>query len=81
MAICRPCLVASARDLGSRAPTSRLKDNGGQCPLWVKSRREPVSEHVRFYDGYFADPDGHVWEVAFSPYWELDGNGRVRLPD
>jgi catechol 2,3-dioxygenase-like lactoylglutathione lyase family enzyme len=33
------------------------------------------------YDCYFADPDGHVWEVAFNPFWTLDENGRVRLPD
>ena len=33
------------------------------------------------YDGYFADLDGHVWEVAFNPFWELDEDGRVRLPD
>ena len=33
------------------------------------------------YDGYFADLDGHVWEVAFNPFWELDEGGRVRLPD
>ena len=46
-----------------------------------KADVRPVSEHVRFYEGYFADPDGHVWEVAFNPFWELDGNGRVRLPD
>jgi uncharacterized protein len=33
------------------------------------------------YDGYFADPDGHIWEIAFNPFWELDEDGRVRLPD
>lgn len=33
------------------------------------------------YDGYFADPDGHVWEVAYNPFWELDADGRVRLPE
>jgi uncharacterized protein len=33
------------------------------------------------YNGYFADPDGHVWEVAFNPFWKLDEDGRVRLPD
>lgn len=33
------------------------------------------------YDGYFADLDGHVWEVAFNPFWELDEDGRVRLPE
>ena len=33
------------------------------------------------YSGYFADPDGHLWEVAFNPFWELDEDGRVRLPE
>lgn len=23
------------------------------------------------YKGYFADPDGHLWEVAFNPKWGL----------
>jgi len=23
------------------------------------------------YSGYFADPDGHLWEVAWNPYFEL----------
>ena len=33
------------------------------------------------YAGYFADPDGHLWEVAHNPFWSLDDNGRVILPD
>lgn len=32
------------------------------------------------YSGYFADPDGHPFEVAFNPFWTLDGEGRVTLP-
>lgn len=24
------------------------------------------------YSGYFADPDGHLWEVAWNPYMTLD---------
>lgn len=24
------------------------------------------------YSGYFADPDGHLWEVAWNPYFPLD---------
>jgi uncharacterized glyoxalase superfamily protein PhnB len=23
------------------------------------------------YAGYFQDPDGHVWEVAWNPQWEI----------
>ena len=33
------------------------------------------------YSGYFADPDGHVWELAFNPYWPLSEDGSLRLPD
>ena len=25
------------------------------------------------YAGYFQDPDGHVWEVAWNPGWKLGG--------
>jgi len=31
------------------------------------------------YSGYFADPDGHVWEVAHNPFWKIDAEGRVSL--
>jgi catechol 2,3-dioxygenase-like lactoylglutathione lyase family enzyme len=31
------------------------------------------------YSGYFANPDGHLWEVAHNPYFTLDGAGRVVL--
>lgn len=33
------------------------------------------------YSGCFADPDGHLWEVAHNPFWPLTGDGRVLLPD
>lgn len=33
------------------------------------------------YSGVFADPDGHRWEVAHNPRWELDESGAVRLPE
>lgn len=32
------------------------------------------------YSGYFADPDEHLWEVAYNPFFPLDADGRVRLP-
>lgn len=31
------------------------------------------------YSGYFKDPDGHLFEVAYNPYWELDKNGNIKL--
>jgi uncharacterized protein len=33
------------------------------------------------YSGYFADPDGHLWEVAWNPFFPLDGDGNLQLPD
>jgi predicted lactoylglutathione lyase len=33
------------------------------------------------YNGYFADPDGHVWEIAHNPHWKLAEGGRVGLPE
>jgi uncharacterized protein len=33
------------------------------------------------YRGYFADPDGHVWEVVTAPGIEVLPDGRVALPD
>ena len=32
------------------------------------------------YSGYFADPDGHPWEVAYNPFWNLNDDGSVTLP-
>lgn len=30
--------------------------------------------------GYFADPDGHVWEVAHNPFWPIGADGLPQLP-
>ena len=32
------------------------------------------------WTGYFADPDGHLWEVAHNPFFPLDAHGIVQLP-
>ena len=33
------------------------------------------------YSGYYADPDGHVWEVAMNPFWPLADDGSLTLPE
>lgn len=30
--------------------------------------------------GYFADPDGHLWEVAWNPGFALSADGALTLP-
>ncbi|HSP38395.1 MAG TPA: VOC family protein [Frankiaceae bacterium] len=37
-----------------------------------------------FYGGYagcFADPDGHLWEIAYNPGFTLNDDGTLTLPD
>jgi len=33
------------------------------------------------YSGYFTDPDGHLWEVAWNPHFPIDEAGQIALPD
>ncbi len=33
------------------------------------------------YAGYFADPDGHVWEIAWNPGFPLADDGTISIPD
>ena len=33
------------------------------------------------YTGYFADPDGYPWEVAWNPHFPLAADGSVQLPE
>jgi catechol 2,3-dioxygenase-like lactoylglutathione lyase family enzyme len=33
------------------------------------------------YSGYFADPDGHPWEVAWTPGFKIETDGSLRLPE
>ncbi|MGH3444690.1 MAG: VOC family protein [Nocardioidaceae bacterium] len=31
------------------------------------------------YSGYFADPDGHLWEIAHAPGFDIDEQGRIEI--
>jgi catechol 2,3-dioxygenase-like lactoylglutathione lyase family enzyme len=33
------------------------------------------------YAGFFSDPDGHIWEIAHNPGFELATDGALLLPD
>jgi predicted lactoylglutathione lyase len=33
------------------------------------------------YAGFFTDPDGHVWEIAYNPNFPLDRDGAITIPD
>ena len=44
------------------------------------SLKQPQKVFWGGYSGYYADPDGHVWEVAHNPFWELNDDGSLTLP-
>jgi uncharacterized protein len=52
---------------------ARLKQNGA---VIVK---QPQQASWGGYSGYFADPEGHRWEVAFNPYWTVKSDGRILM--
>ena len=70
----------------SRSPTTRARAPTSM-PCWPRPRRraarivKPAQDAFwGGYTGYFEDPDGHLWEVAWNPEWEIAADGSVRLP-
>jgi uncharacterized protein len=70
--------VALAQNVGSDAEVDAVIDHAVKC-----GGKLVKAAHKVFwggYSGYFADPDGHLWEVAHNPFWPLDKDGRLQLP-
>lgn len=40
---------------------------------------KPGTELSFGYSGYFADPDGHPWEVAYNPSFPIGPEGRITI--
>jgi hypothetical protein len=47
----------------------------------AKPLRHPEKTDYGGYRGYFADPDGHAWEVVQAPGFGFTEDGRLILPD
>ena len=65
-------------------PNTRSRGGGDALPPEAgppRARLLKPAEEVFWggYSGYFADPDGHVWEVAHNPFWTITADGRVSL--
>ena len=43
--------------------------------------KEPQPAFWGGFSGYFADPDGHHWEVAWGPMFAFDDKGEMRWQD
>ena len=70
--------VALAHNVGSREEVHEIVDlarsNGAEIT------REPSETFYGGYAGVFRDLDGHAWEVAHNPGFQLDVRGNVVLP-
>ena len=65
-------LAHNVRAQDQVVPTmARLVAAGGQM---LRPADAPPHGGLR---GYIADPDGHVWEIAFNPAWTMDESGHV----
>lgn len=47
----------------------------------AKPLKKPEEVFWGGYSGYFADPDGHLWELAHNPFAPLGEDGHMVLPD
>lgn len=43
----------------------------------IRIVKEPEKVFWGGYSGYMADPDGHLWEIAYNPYLKLDEQGNA----
>jgi len=71
--------VVLAHNVGSPAEVNQVLAEAAEAGATVtRAARET------FYGGYagcFRDPDGHVWEVAHNPGFQLGPDGSLTLPD
>jgi uncharacterized glyoxalase superfamily protein PhnB len=72
----RPCITLS-HNLASTAEVDWVMAEAESAGAEIIA--EPRTQSWGGYTGYFADPDGYRWEVAFNPGWAVDGGGKVTL--
>ena len=70
--------MALAWNTASEAEVDAIVDHAVSCGATLI--KKPVKVSWGGYSGYFADPEGHLWEVAYNPFFPLSPEGRVQLP-
>jgi catechol 2,3-dioxygenase-like lactoylglutathione lyase family enzyme len=66
-----------AHNVRERADVDRVLAEVASRGAWILKPAEDAVWGGR--SGYFADPDGNPWEVAWAPTLRLDGQGIMRL--
>ena len=70
--------ITLAQNVASDAEVDALIARAGAAGATIL--KEPQRAFWGGYHGFFADPDGHVWEVAHNPGFTFDASGAVVLP-
>ncbi|WP_413876699.1 VOC family protein [Albidovulum sp.] len=75
-------LGTGAMALAQNFPTEAAVDAAWGAALAAGAVPLKAPEKVFWggYSGYYADPDGHVWELAMNPFWPLAPDGSLTLP-
>lgn len=71
--------VTCAINLESEAAVDAALAFAGRCGAQITQPARKV--FWGGYSGYFADLDGHLWEVAYNPVFPVDPRGQMRIPD
>jgi hypothetical protein len=69
--------VTLAYNTRSPAEVDAVLDEARQAGARIV--REGAETFWGGYSGVFVDPDGHPWEVAHNPHWQLAEDGSVSL--
>ena len=70
--------VSLAWNCASEAETTAVMAHAEACGAKILKPAQKV--FWGGFSGYFADPDGHLWEVAHNPFFVLDANMHLTLP-
>ena len=70
--------VALAHNVRSREQVEAVMNQAGTAGARIL--KAPSETPWGGYSGYFADPDGQPWEVAFNPEWPLNEDGSLAIP-
>ena len=71
--------VTLAHNVAEREDVDRALDEAVAAGATLVKAAEDVFWGGR--TGYFADPDGHLWEVAWNPGFPIAPDGTLRLPE
>jgi predicted lactoylglutathione lyase len=70
--------ITLAHNAGSREEVDTIVETARRNGAEIA--REPAETFYGGYAGVFRDLDGHAWEVAHNPGFELEPDGSVTLP-